>query len=67
MKVTEENYTRQPAVRIWTWNEVILSKENKMLAFNVLSRLSSATDWPRQTCLTNTEYALVVRYHDGRR
>jgi hypothetical protein len=48
-------------------NQALLSKENKMLAFNVLSRLSSAAEWPQLARLINTEYALIIRYYDGGR
>lgn len=36
-----------------------------MLAFNVLSRISSAAELARLTRLAKTEYAFIVRHYDG--
>jgi len=51
VKMTEENYAGKSA--IWIRAELgPLVQRNKMLAFNVLSRLSSAAEWPRLARLT---------------
>ena len=36
-----------------------------MLAFTVLSRISSAAELARLTRLAKTEYAFIVRHYDG--